>query len=298
MKSVNLNFGKIGKRISYINVCFNLILALFKLVIGFISRSTALISDAINSASDVFAAGIVIVGIHLSSKKSDKDHPYGHERFECVAAIILSAFILVTGIFMGHVAIENINSPQSSQTFANNTPAIIIAVFCMAVKEGMYWYTRHYAKILDSSSLMGIAWDNRTDVFATLCVLISIVGARFGITVLDSIASLVVSAFIIKASINIFIDAISKMVDKSCPEEMQTQIEIFVKKQEGVCAVDMIQTRVFGSKIYIDIEISVLPTISVFEGHEIAERLHNAIEKEFDNVKHIMVHINPYIAKD
>ncbi len=298
MKALKLDFQRIGKKITYINVICNFILALFKLIVGLIARSVALISDSINSISDVLGAGIVIIGFRLANKKSDKDHPYGHERFECVAAIVLSVFILVTGLFMGHIAIENIGALDTSTHITNGTLAIIVAMLSVLVKEGMYWYTRHYAKLIDSSSLMGIAWDNRSDVFSTLCVLVGIVGSKFSIAMLDSVASLIVSIFIIKAAVNIFIDAISKMVDTSCPEEMQTKIKNFAEEQEGVCAVDLIQTRVFGNRIYVDIEISVLPTISVAEGHEISEALHNAIEDKFDNVKHIMVHINPYEPKN
>ena len=277
-----------------INVILNLLLAIFKFFVGVIAHSSALISDSVNSISDVLGAGIVIIGFHLSSKKSDKDHPYGHERFECVAAIILAVFILVTGLFMGHIAIEKISSGQSNEQIIPGVLAIVVAFMSMAVKEVMYWYTRHYAKLLDSSSLMGIAWDNRSDVFATLCVLIGIVGGRLGVPILDSIASLIVSIFIIKASVNIFIDAIEKMVDTACPEEIQSQIRELAQKQEGVCGIDLIQTRVFGNRIYVDIEISVPSTISVVEGHEIAEKLHNTIEQTIENVKHIMVHINPY----
>ncbi|MBR2388408.1 MAG: cation transporter [Clostridia bacterium] len=294
LKSLKFHFQSAGKKITYINVILNLLLAIFKFFVGVIAHSSALISDSVNSISDVLGAGIVIIGLHLSSKKADKDHPYGHERFECVAAIILAVFILVTGLFMGYIAIGKISSGESSEQTIPGALAIVIAIVSMAVKEGMYWYTRHYAKLLDSSSLMGIAWDNRSDVFATLCVLIGIVGSRLGVPILDSIASLIVSIFIIKASINIFIDAIGKMVDTACPEDIQTQIKELAEKQEGICGIDLIQTRVFGNRIYVDIEISVLSTISVVEGHEIAEKLHDTIEETIDNVKHIMVHINPY----
>ena len=298
MKSLRLDYQRIGKRITYINVICNFILALFKFVVGLIVHSTALISDSVNSASDVLGVAIVIVGLHLSSKKSDKDHPYGHERFECVAAIVLSVFILFTGFFMGYLAIEKISMTEIKTPMTIGTLAIIVAILSMALKEGMYWYTRHYAKLLDSSSLMGIAWDNRSDVFATLCVLLGIIGSKFGITILDSVASLIVSIFIIKAAINIFIDAIGKMVDTSCPEETQIEIKKIAEEQFGVCSVDLIQTRVFGNRIYVDIEISVSSTISVVEGHAIAEKVHDAIEEELENVKHIMVHINPYETKE
>ena len=174
MKNQKLNFDKTATKVTYTNIACNTFLSFLKIIIGIIAHSQALISDAINSISDVFSAFIVIIGVKLSSKKSDKKHPYGHERFECVAAIILAVFLLVTGLFIGHTALENILDGKQSKTVIPGTLALIAAIATMIIKECMYWYTRKYAKMLDSSSLMGIAWDNRSDVFSTLCVLNSV----------------------------------------------------------------------------------------------------------------------------
>ena len=297
MKKQNLNFERTATKVTYNNIACNIFLSFLKIIVGIIAHSQALISDAVNSISDVLSAFIVIIGVKLSSKKSAKKHPYGHERFECVAAIILAVFLLVTGLFIGHTALENILGGKQTQTVVPGSIALVAAIVTIIMKEALYWYTRKYAKMLDSSSLMGIAWDNRSDVFSSLCVLLGIVGARLGVPILDSIASLVVCVFIVKAAYDIFNDAIGKMIDKSCPEETEALIVRWAKEQIGVMAVDLIHTRVFGNKIYVDIEISADPEITLKESHDIAECVHNAIETHFENVKHIMVHVNPYRSK-
>ena len=297
MKNKNLNFEKTATKVTYINIAFNAFLSFSKIIVGIIAHSQSLISDAVNSISDVFSAFIVIIGVKLSSKHSDKKHPYGHERFECVAAIVLAVLLLVTGLFICHTALEKVIEGKHADTFIPGEIALVVAIATIFIKEGMYWYTKRYAKRIDSSSLMGIAWDNRSDVFSSLCVLLGIAGARLGLPILDSVASLIVCVFIIKAAYEIFNDAIGKMVDKSCPEEIENMIAEYAMAQSGVLGIDLIQTRIFGNKIYVDIEISADPEISLKDSHDIAERVHDAIESHFENVKHIMVHVNPYKNK-
>ena len=293
MKKSTINFQKTATRVTYINVACNSILFLLKIVVGIVAHSQALISDAVNSISDVLSAFIVIIGVKLAAKKSDKSHPYGHERFECVAAIILSIFLLVTGLFIGHTALEKILSDKQDTNVIPGALAFVAAIITVVLKEAMYWYTRRFAKIIDSSALMGIAWDNRSDVFSTICVLLGVLGSRLGLPVLDSIASLIVCVFIVKAAYDIFNDAIGKMVDKSCSDETEKAMISCAMNQKGVEGVDLIQTRVFANRIYVDIEISANGNITLLESHDIADSVHNAIEAEFENVKHIMVHVNP-----
>ena len=157
----------------------------------------------------------------------------------------------------------------------------------------MYWYTRFYAKRLDSDALMADAWHHRSDALSSVGALIGIAGARMGYPVLDSIASLVICVFILKAACDIFKDAIGKMVDHSCGEEMEQELLRCASEQSGVLGVDLIQTRIFGNKIYVDIEICADGQITLAESHAIAEQVHAAIETQFSKVKHIMVHVNP-----
>ena len=287
------DFQKVANRVSVVTILGNVVLSVLKFLAGIIAHSSAMISDAIHSASDVFSTFVVMIGIKLASKKADKEHPYGHERLECVAAIILSMVLLVTGLGIGMDALEKILNGNYSSIQVPGMQALIAAVVSIIVKEGMYWYTRYYAKKIDSSALMADAWHHRSDAFSSIGALIGIGGARLGFPIMDSIASLVIFLFIAKAAFDIFKDAMDKMEDHSCDEETEKQLYECVIKNEKVKGIDVLRTRVFGNKIYVDIEIQVDASYTLQKAHDIAEEVHNDIEQNFAKVKHIMVHVNP-----
>ena len=291
------DFQKIANRVSFITILGNVALSVLKLLAGIIAHSSAMISDAIHSASDVFSTFVVIIGIRLASKQPDKEHPYGHERLECVAAILLSMVLFITGLGIGIEALKNILQGSSGNLQVPGILALIAAIVSIVSKEGMYWYTRHYAKKIDSSALMADAWHHRSDAFSSVGALIGIGGARLGFPVMDPIASLVIFVFIAKASYDIFKSAMDKMVDHACDEETEQQIYACVMENENVIGIDMLQTRIFGNKIYVDVEIQVNGQYTLQEAHDISETVHDDIEHHFPKVKHIMVHVNPAAQK-
>lgn len=236
---------------------------------------------------------MVIIGIKLSSKEPDKEHPYGHERLECVAAIILAMVLFITGLGIGIEALKNILHGNYSDLQIPGILALIAAIISILSKEGMYWYTRYYAKKIDSSALMADAWHHRSDAFSSIGALIGIGGARLGFPIMDSIASMVIFIFIVNAAFQIFKDAMDKMVDHSCDDETEKQIYDCVMKNENVMGIDVLQTRIFGNKIYVDVEIQVNALYTLQVAHNIAEAVHEDIEENFPKVKHIMVHVNP-----
>lgn len=292
-----LNFQRIANRVSTLTIAENLLLSLFKLFAGIAAHSNAMISDAIHSASDVFSTFIVMIGVKVSSRDSDKEHPYGHERMECVAAIILSVVLFMTGLGIGASAFQDIIQNNYSQIKIPGILALIAAVVSILTKEGMYWYTRFYAKKIDSSALMADAWHHRSDALSSVGALIGIAGARMGFPVMDSLASLVIFIFITKAAIEIFRDAMDKMVDRSCDEETENAIYDCVMKHKEVLRVDLFQTRIFGNKIYVDLEIGMNASFTLEKAHDIAELIHEDIEQSFPKVKHVMIHINPATPK-
>ena len=290
-------FKKVANKVSFITIVQNVLLSVFKLFAGIFAHSNAMISDAVHSASDVFSTIIVIIGVKLASKESDKEHPYGHERLECVAAIVLSIVLLYTGIKIGSQAVKDIIGGNYQSLQKPGMLALVAAVVSIVTKEIMYWYTRHYAKKIDSSALMADAWHHRSDAFSSIGALVGIVGARMGFPVMDPIASLVIFVFIVKAAYEIFKDAMDKMVDHSCDEKTEEQLRACVLQNPDVARIDLLQTRIFGNKIYADIEIEVDGSMPLREAHKIAEVVHNSIEKTFPKVKHIMVHVNPEIDR-
>ncbi len=287
------DFTKVANKVSFVTIIGNMLLSVMKLLAGIIAHSNAMISDAIHSASDVFSTIVVIIGIKLASKEPDKEHPYGHERMECVAAILLAIVLFITGLGIGMEAFKNIISGNYANLQIPGMLALIAAIVSIVSKEGMYWYTRYYAKKIDSSALMADAWHHRSDAFSSIGALIGIGGARLGFPIMDSIASLVIFVFIVKAAYDIFKDAMDKMVDHSCDEETEKQLRDCVMENDNVMGIDLLQTRIFGNKIYVDVEILADGSITLQEAHDIAEAVHDDIEHTFPKVKHIMVHVNP-----
>ena len=292
-KTTENDFCKVANRVSFITIIGNVILSVVKFLAGIIAHSNAMISDAVHSASDVFSTIVVIIGIKLASKEADKEHPYGHERLECVAAIVLAMVLIITGLGIGAEALKNIVQGNYSDLLVPGILALITAIVSFVSKEAMYWYTRYYAKKIDSSALMADAWHHRSDAFSSIGALVGIGGARVGFPVMDSIASLVIFVFIVKAAYDIFKDAMDKMLDHSCDEETEKQIYDCVMKNEHVRGIDLLQTRIFGNKIYVDVEIQLYASYTLEEAHNIAETVHKDIEDSFPKVKHIMVHVNP-----
>ncbi len=281
-------------KVSAVSIAVNLALSAFKLAAGILASSGAMISDAVHSASDVFSTFIVIVGVAMSRKKSDEDHQYGHERMECIASLLLATVLALTGGGIGLSGLKKIAGGNYEALAVPGVLALLAAVVSITVKEWMYWYTRGAAKKINSGALMADAWHHRSDALSSVGALVGILGARLGYPVLDAVASVTICLFIEKAAFDIFRDAMDKMVDKSCPDETVKMMRAVVKGEEGVIDIDDIKTRLFGDKIYVDVEISANGGKSLEESHAIAEHVHEAIEREFPMVKHCMVHVNPY----
>ncbi len=287
------NNEQIAIEISRNSIIINILLTIFKLFAGIFSKSSAMVSDAVHSASDVFSTIIVIIGIKFSNKASDKEHQYGHERMECVAAIILAVILCATGAGIGYSGIAKIAADNYEKLSIPGKLALIAAVISIIAKESMYWYTRTGAKKINSGALMADAWHHRSDALSSIGSFAGILGARMGFPILDPLASIVISAFIIKAAIDIFIDAIGKMTDRACDDEFVEKVKEVIQNQKGVITIDQIKTRLFGDKVYIDVEIGTDGNATLREAHEVAQKVHDIIEKSFPIVKHCMVHVNP-----
>lgn len=280
-------------KVSRVSIIGNVALSLIKLAAGVLAHSAAMVSDAVHSASDVFSTLIVIVGFKMSGKQADKEHPYGHERMECVASLVLAAVLMFTGVEIGRAAVETLVSGNVGEIKIPGALALAAAVLSIVVKELMYQYTIVYAKRINSGALKADAWHHRSDALSSVGALIGIAGARLGYPVMEPIACLVICLFIAKASVEIFRDAVDKMIDKSCDEETENAMRELISGEDGVRSVVSVNTRMFASRIYVDTVIAVDGTLSLVDAHAIAERVHDDIEKKFPEVKHCMVHVDP-----
>ncbi|MBP5733851.1 MAG: cation transporter [Lachnospiraceae bacterium] len=283
---------KIVKKLSRVGILGNVALAAFKLFAGIFGRSGAMISDAVHSLSDVFATLIAYVGVRLSKREEDAEHPYGHERLECVASLALGLILAGTGLGIGYSGVLKLLGDHSALEVPTMLP-LIAAVVSILVKEGMFWYTLAYAKRLDSAAFKADAWHHRSDALSSIGSFIGIGMAKLGFPVMDPIASLIICLFILKVAYDIAKVAIGQMLDTSCDNAFVEKVRAFVLEQPGVKKIDLLRTRQFGNKIYVDLEIAVQRDISLVAAHDIAEHVHDAMEKEFPNVKHVMIHVNP-----
>ena len=282
----------IVNRLSRVGILGNVLLAAFKFLAGIFGKSGAMVSDAVHSLSDVFATLIAWIGVRLSKQAEDAEHPYGHERLECVASLLLGLILAGTGIGIGWGGIRKLFWEQDSIEVPTLLP-LIAAVVSIVVKEGMYQYTMHYARKLDSAAFKADAWHHRSDAISSVGSFIGIGMAKLGLPFMDPVASLVICVLILKVAFDISRDAVYKMLDTSCGNAFEQRLRAFIGAQDGVRKIDLLRTRQFGNKIYVDLEIAVRPDISLRDAHGIAERVHSAVEKEFPNVKHVMIHVNP-----
>jgi len=273
------------------SILINIALSSFKLFAGIFAHSAAMVSDAVHSIVDLISTAIAMIGVKLSMKQADKEHPYGHERFECVAALILAALVFATGLGIGWAGVQHIHAGEA--VTVPGILALVAAVVSIGVKEGVYWYMRRAAQSIDSSALMADAWHSRIDGLSSIGSFIGILGARLGFPVLDSVAAIVIALFILKAAIGIFQDAVGKMTDRACDDETVDEMRQVILDQESVDGIDQLRTRLFGNKIYVDLEIGVDHAVTLAEAHQIAQHVHDAIEERFPKVKHCMVHVNP-----
>lgn len=286
------NGKQIAMRVSVVSAAVNILLSVLKLAAGLIAHSGAMVSDAVHSASDVFSTFVVMIGVHMASKEADEEHPYGHERMECVAAIVLAAVLFATGLAIGYTGLEQLLDGHK-EIKVPGALALVAAVISIGVKEWMYWYTVLAAKKINSGALKADAWHHRSDALSSVGALFGIAGARMGYPFLDCAASVIICGFVVKAAYDIFKDAVDKMLDTACDKDTEKKLRKIIRNQPGVLGISKLTTRIFGSKIYVDVEIEADGDMTLRAAHEVAENVHHAIERGASDVKHCMVHVNP-----
>mgnify|MGYP002571839077 CR=1 FL=1 len=314
-RQTNIDKAAVTKQVAAVGVGGNVALSAIKLIAGIMGNSTAMISDAIHSLSDVFATAIAFIGVRLAERDADilngmmvvnvqvalclaerdadATHPYGHERFECVASLMLGLILAGTGLAIGYSSIETIATRSYASASAPTIVALAAAVLSIVVKEGMFWYTRHWARVLNSSAFMADAWHHRSDAISSIGALLGIGASMLGFAAGDAIASLAICVIILKVAYDVMKDALNNMTDTPCDREFERKIGNCIEEVPGVVRIDALRTRKFGNRVYVDAEIAVDGQLKLIEAHEIAEAAHDAVEAGFEEVKHIMIHENP-----
>ena len=293
-----INAVKIINKVAIVTIVVNLILSIGKFVAGIVGNSTAMVSDAVHSASDVLSTFIVLIGARIAVKSEDRDHNYGHDKFENIASVILAMMLFATALALGYAGIQSIISATKGEFVKPSYIALVAAIVSIVVKEGMYWYTIYYAKKLDSQALKADAWHHRSDAFSSVASFVGILGAILGALVLEGIATLLIAVLIIKVSYDIVKVVIKQLTDHAAPEELVSKIYKTIDEDEDVKNIDVLKTRISGSIIYVDAEIAVDSSLNIVDAHAIAERVHDKIERDFKEVRHIAIHVNPYFGEE
>ncbi len=297
-----LNNKKIIYKVSIVTIVMNAILTIGKIIAGALAKSSSLISDGVHSGSDVLSTIIVMIGAKFSNKEADEDHPYGHERMESIASILLAMLLVGTAVLLGYNGIISIidfskgNIPEKSSFIYL---ALGFAIASIVIKFWMFIYTLSAAKKVKSTALKADAYHHLSDSLSSIGSVLGIVGIMIGgyWAILDPIASLIIALFILKVSYDICKEAIDQLVDKAAPQEFYDELIKLIESSEGVRNVNKLRTRQFGNKIYIELSIAVDPNITVSEGHEIGSKIHHKIEEKYENVKHCSVHIDPRVKE-
>lgn len=282
-------------RISIKGMLINLLLFTVKVIAGLLIHSVSLLSDAVHSLTDIFSTFVVMIGIKLSSKPADKGHPYGHDKIESIIAFLLGLMLFGIGAAIGYRGIEKLQMPQTMYNtyYILDIFAIGAALISISVKEWMYRFTIKCANQIKSSALRADAWHHRCDAISSVGSLIGVIGLCLKLSIIDVIACFIISIFIFKSAFSICADACGRMIDSSGNCEIIHKIEQLILDNKEILSLDMLKTRQFGSKIYVDVEVTLDRSISFEHSHAIAHSVHDCIEKNIEEVKHCMVHVNP-----
>lgn len=282
---------KIANRVGRVTIIWNVILSVAKFIAGIVGKSSAMISDSVHSLSDVISTIVAMIGIKIANKTSDDEHQYGHEKYECIASILLAFILFVTGV---SIALKGFEKFVSGSGIEPTYIALLAAIISIIVKEIMYRYTIYYGNKINSVALKADAHHHRSDALSSIGAAIGIITSMTGFIYGDIIASFIIAIIICIEAVNIFKESMDKLVDKACDKSIITNIENIINNINGVENIDRLRTRQFGSKIYIDVDIAVNGDLKLTQAHDIAEDVHDTIEHQIENCKHIMVHVNPY----
>lgn len=282
----------IVRKVTWVGLWINLILAAVKFAAGILGRSQALVADAIHSLTDLTTDIAVIAGSHYWSRPPDENHPYGHRRLETLVTVFIGIVLISAGIGIGWKAISTLHQQHAPPP---GWIAIMAALASIVCKESLYRWTARIGRNLKSTALAANAWHHRSDALSSLPVLIAVTGARVFPTwsFLDHVGAVVVSIFILHASIKIIWPGLGELIDVGAPTEIRKKIQDIALKNEGVLQVHDIRTRFISSSIQVDLHIVVEGLITVRQGHDIADDVRARIIDAIPEVLDVIVHVDP-----
>jgi cation diffusion facilitator family transporter len=287
--------GIAAVRSTWVSVLVNLVLTTVQIVVGVFARSQALVADGIHSLSDLVADAVVLVASRQSAKAPDHDHPYGHQRFETGASLVLGLLLLAVAAGMAGSAVMRLQSPETVPPV--HVAALVIALFTLASKELLFRYMLRVAERVRSTLLVANAWHARSDAASSLVVALGIVGNLMGYPLLDPIAALIVALMVGRMGWRFGWDAMSDLMDRGAEEAEVEAIRATLVATPGVAGVHDVRTRKMGDMLQVDAHIEVDATLSVEQGHNIAVLARERVMRHH-RVLNLMTHVDPWQRPD
>jgi cation diffusion facilitator family transporter len=273
---------------AWVSIIAYILLSIIKLGVGYIANSDALKADGINNVTDILASVAVLIGLNISRKPRDLDHPYGHSRAEHISSLIASFIMMSVGLQVIWNAALKIfeNKPEA--------PDLISAwagAGCAIVMFGVYAFNSRLAKKVNSSALNAAAKDNLSDAFVSIGTVVGIIGAQFSLAWLDPLAAVIVGIIICKTAWEIFLDATNTLIDGYDPDKVSVYKES-IEKVKGVVSIKELRARSHGTYTLVEVTILVNPELGIVESHEIADNIEIALKDKFGIFCH--VHVEPH----
>ncbi|MCD4826613.1 MAG: cation diffusion facilitator family transporter [Acholeplasmataceae bacterium] len=280
----------------YIGLSANILLTMIKIGFGVWGNAQSLVSDGINSFSDIFMSLIIFFILKISTKKPDHNHPYGHQKFEGLAYFAIGIFFSFTAFFISYRAIVSIieYTMNSSEIVYPNIITVYISIFSLIIKIALAIFYFKLNKTYKNPTLKAEYKNHFFDIWSTSLTVIVLVLSQFDLIIFDYIGSLIISVFILRLSISILKEATPFLVDQSPDMSELKHIKDYVLSLKGVLSIDDLKARMHMTQLYVDIEIGVKENLSLKEAHAIAEDVHKLVENQFEEIIHCMVHVNPH----
>ncbi len=279
-----------AKRVTLLGALVNAMLGLIKLITGFIWHSHALVADGVHSFSDLFTDGLVLFASRYGSLDADDSHPYGHQRIETAATLLLSLLLVLAG---SGIAWDSIDELMNASHTRPGWLALPVALISILLNELLFHYTRHVGKRIKSELIIANAWHHRSDAASSVVVALGLVASLSGFIYFDAIAAIIVGLMIIKMGLEYGWNSVKELVDTAVDAETLQAIEAIIQQVDGVDKIHQLRSRFMGGDILIDVHILVSPFISVSEGHYIAQHVHQALVNKLERVKDVIVHVDP-----
>lgn len=279
-----------AKKVTLIGASVNALLGIIKLIGGYLYHSHALIADGIHSISDLFTDVMVLLASKYGSLDADDTHPYGHQRIETAATLLLALLLILAGCGIAWDAIDELIHSENTMPGWLSLPVVCISILA---NETLFHYTRYVGKRINSQLITANAWHHRSDAASSIVVLLGLIGSLAGFIYLDAVAAIIVGLMIVKMGWDYGWNSVKELVDTAVDAELLAEIEQVIQSIDGVQKIHQLRSRFMGNDVLIDVHILVSPKISVSEGHYIAQHVHRALVEQIASVNDVIVHVDP-----